>query len=292
MSRAASQERSVAIVGASGQLGRSLVEAFRQAAGWRTMPLTHAQIEIADPASVAAALDPAPSFIINTAYWADESADQALRVNALGPRVLAEFCAAHDSTLIQISTDYVFDGETDRPYTESDCPNPRSVYGASKLAGEQLVRASRARHLIVRISSLYGAGGSRAKGGSSFVSDMLDMQASGKTIRVVTDQVHSPTYAGDAAITILALVEAGITGLVHVSNTGWCTKFAFAQRIFELTRRLAHLVPIRIADLPGNRHWPRFTALDHAGLRAAGVPPPRPWEEGLRDHLAREGLLV
>ena len=292
MERAASRKRTVSVVGATGQLGRVLVETFRQRKGWQVTPFSHSDVEIAEPASIARALDPAPDFLINTAYWADESPAMALRVNALGPRLLAEFCAEHGTTLVHVSTDYVFDGETERPYRETDCPNPLSVYGASKLAGEQFVRSSRARHLIVRVSSLYGSGGSRAKRGSSFVSDMLDMQAAGKPIRVVTDQIHSPTYAGDAAAAIESLIDREVTGLVHLSNSGRCTKYEFAERIFTLTGRRADLTPIRIADLPRDRHWPRFTALDHVALRAAGLPPLRPWEEGLRAHLSREGLLA
>jgi dTDP-4-dehydrorhamnose reductase len=287
-----SQERSVAVVGGTGQLGRALVETLGHRPGWNVRPLSHEQIEIAEPESIARALAPPPAFLINTAYWPGEQSEMALRVNALGPRLLAEFCAAHSTTLVHVSTDYVFDGETDRPYRETDCPNPLSVYGASKLAGEQLIRASGARHLIVRISSLYGAGGSRAKQRSSFVSDMLHMQAFGKTIRVVTDQIHSPTYAVDAAATIGELLDRELTGLVHVSNAGRCSKFEFAQRIFELTGRTADLVPIRLSDLPRDRHWPRFTALAHDALHAAGLASPRPWEDGLRAHLAREGILA
>jgi dTDP-4-dehydrorhamnose reductase len=284
--------RNVAVIGATGQLGRALVDQFAARPGWTVRGLTHQDIEISEPQSITAALSPAPSFLINTAYWADEQPVPALRVNALGPRLLAEFCASAGTTLVQMSTDYVFDGETEQPYRETDCPYPRSVYGATKLAGEHFVQATTARSLIVRVSSLYGAGGSRAKRGTSFVSDMLDMQAAGKTIRVVTDQVHSPTYAPDAAAAIAELLERDVTGIVHLSNRGQCTKFEFAQRIFELTRRTADLVPIRVADLPATRHWSRFTALAHERLAAAGVAEPRTWEDGLREHLRREGVLA
>jgi len=292
VNRPPSRPRRVAVVGATGQLGQALTETLRALPGWHVQPLSHEDVEIADPESIARALDPAPTFLINTAYWAGEEPATALRVNALGPRLLSQFCAAHGTLLLQISTDYVFDGETDRPYRETDCPNPLSVYGASKLAGEHLVRAGAARYLIVRLSSIYGAGGSRAKGGTSFVSDMLDMQAAGRTIRVSTDQIHSPTYAMDAAATIAQLLERGVTGLVHLSNAGRCTKFEFAQRIFQLAGRTAELVPVQSSDLPPNRHWPRFTALAHAALHAAGLPSPRLWDDGLRAHLAQEGLLA
>lgn len=283
--------RTVAVVGATGQLGRALVDTLSASGIWQVTPLSHADIEIADPESVAQVLTPAPAFLINTAYWATEDLSTALRVNAMGARVLAEHCARSGASLVHISTDYVFSGETSAPYKETDCPDPRSVYGISKLTGEQLIRATGARSLIVRVSSLYGPGGSRAKRGTTFVSDMLDMQAAGRTIRVVQDQVHSPTFTYDAAEAIMALMERRATGIAHVSNEGRCTKFAFAERIFTLAGVRADLVPISIADLPVDRHWPRFTALAHERLRELDIAVPRPWEEGLRDHLSRIGAL-
>ena len=287
---APARHRTLAIIGANGQLGQALTEVFSRPDGWRIVPLTHADIEITEAESIARALDPAPDFLINTAYWADEDPVMALRVNALGARRLAEFCATHGTFLAHMSTDYVFDGETDRSYRETDRPNPRSVYGISKLAGEHMVAAALPRHLIVRISSLYGAGGSRAKKGTSFVSDMLDMHRQGKTIRVVTDQFHSPTYAQDAAAALVELLGREVTGTVHLSNSGVCSKFDFAQRVFDRAGLRADLVPITRAELPQNRHWPRYTALAHDALHAAGIPLPRPWEEGLAAHLRREGI--
>jgi dTDP-4-dehydrorhamnose reductase len=277
--------QTVTIITANSQLGRALVEAFGSREDWRVRALTHAEVDITDEGSVARALDPAPDVVINTAFTFIEEPAAALRVNALGPSLLAGFCAAHNARLVQISTDYVFDGETDRPYRETDCPRPRSVYGISKLAGEDLVRARGPRHLIVRVSSLYGAGGSRAKGGTNFVTDMLAMQRAGKNIRVVVDQIHSPTYAPDAAGTILDLLDRDLTGTFHVSNAGHCSKFDFAAKIFQLAGVEADLVPIRLADLPPGPARPRYSALAHEALRAAGVPEPRPWEEGLAAYL-------
>lgn len=278
----------MAIAGATGQLGRALTEEFSGRPEWQLRLYSHDELEITERESIAHALgslDCAPEFLINTAFWPDEDPVMGLRTNALGPRLLAEWCAAAGTTLVHISTDYVFDGEADRPYRESDCPNPRSVYGTTKLAGEQLIRASRARHLILRISSLYGPGGSRAKRNTSFVSDMLNMHAAGKQVRVVTDQYHSPTYAPDAALCIRTLLERDVDGTFHISNTGSCSKYEYAQRIFQLAGVTADLVPITIADLPQDRHWPRYTVLAHDALERVGVPLPRPWEEGLHAYL-------
>jgi dTDP-4-dehydrorhamnose reductase len=280
------KKRPVAILTANSQLGRALVHAFQHRASWQVRPLLHQDLEITDAASVARAFEDPPSVFINTAYWANEEAAPALRVNALGPRFLAERCAATGALLVQISTDYVFSGDADRPYTEGDPCAPRSVYGISKLAGELLVRAAAPEHLIVRVSSLYGAGGSRAKGGTNFVTDMLGMQRAGRPIRVVTDQFHSPTYAPDAAETIAQLIEKEARGTFHVSNTGSCSKFKFAQRIFHLAGVHPDLIPITLADLPPLPPRPRYTVLAHDGLQRAGVPALRPWEEGLAEYVA------
>ena len=279
----------VAVLTANSQLGRALVHAFEQRPSWQVLPLLHEDLEITDPVSIDRALQDPPSIFINTAYWANEEVEPAFRVNALGPRLLAERCAAAGTLLVHISTDYVFSGETDHPYTETDPCEPRSVYGISKLAGEQLVRAAAPDHLIVRVSSLYGAGGSRAKGGTNFVTDMLAMHRAGKPIRVVADQIHSPTYAPDAAETIALLLEAGVRGTVHVSNTGSCSKLEFARRIFELAGVQPDLTPITLADLPPLPPRPRYTVLAHEALGRAGVPAPRPWEAGLADYVASLG---
>lgn len=285
-------QRNVAIVTGNSQLGVALVPALGGQVGWQVRSLVHAEIEITDRESIARALDPAPDVLINTTHWhgaRQEDPEMALRVNTLGPRLLAEFCAQHGTLLTHFSTDYVFDGEASEPYRETDRTEPRSVYGISKAAGEQLVRASAPRHLIVRVSSLYGIGGSRAKGGTNFVSTMLDLARQGKPLRVVADQIHAPTYAPDAAATVLALLEADVTGTVHVTNSGSCSWYELAAKTFELAGVRADLTPSRLADQPGPPR-PRYSVLGHYALGAAGIPSPRPWEDGLQDYLTQASL--
>ncbi|MGH2351072.1 MAG: dTDP-4-dehydrorhamnose reductase [Chloroflexota bacterium] len=283
-------ERTVAVVGATGQLGRALVVAFEAQPGWRVRALGHDQIEIADRESVARALRPAPDVVVNTTLgdWSrqDDTA-LSLQVNALGPRLLAEHCAAHGAVLVHVSTDYVFDGEANEPYRESDHTAPRSVYGITKVAGEQLVRAALPQHLILRVAGLYGPGGSRAKGGKNFVTTMLDAARSGNPVRVVAEQITSTTYAPDAARTTVALVEAGVMGTVHVTNRGGCSWCEFAATVFELAGLRPELVPIRLADLPPGPYRPRYTVLAHEALRGAGIPSPRPWPDALREYLVQ-----
>jgi dTDP-4-dehydrorhamnose reductase len=281
------EAKTIAIQGVGGQIGRALLATFQDRPGWRAVPLHQADLEITDAAAVDAFFAAgAPDVFVNTAYFAAEEAEPALRVNALGPQLLAHQCARHGSVLVQISTDYVFSGETDRPYREDDCAEPRSIYGISKLTGELLVRAAAPDHLIVRVSSLYGLGGSRAKGGTNFVSDMLAMHKTGKTPRVVTDQIHSPTYAPDAAQAIAALLEKNVRGTVHVSNAGMCSKFDFAVAAFKLAGLDGRIDPITLADLPPRPPRPCNTALATERLVNEGIGALRPWEEGLRDYVS------
>jgi dTDP-4-dehydrorhamnose reductase len=278
-------ERTVAVIGANGQLGTALAGAFGRQRGWRVLPLVHQQIEITDGGSIARALEPAPDVVVNTAFWPGEEPEPALRVNALGPRLLAEHCAARGAWLVHVSTDYVFDGSASRPYRETDRTEPRSVYGISKVAGEQLVRSCLARHLIVRVSGLYGPVPSRAKGHRHFVSTVLEKASRGETITVPADQVFSPTYAPDAAATIVRLLEVEASGTFHVTNTGACSWYEFAQAILELAGRPADLRPIHLADLPPVPPRPRYSVLAHDALHAAGIPSPRPWREALREYI-------
>jgi dTDP-4-dehydrorhamnose reductase len=276
-------------VGATGLLGRALVAGFSDRPGWTVHPLGHDRIEIADRESIARALDPVPDVVVNATLpdWSrQEDADLFLRVNALGPRLLAERCAGAGAILVQVSTDFVFDGEGGVPYGEADRPEPRSVYGISKLAGEQLVRSALpGRHLIVRVAYLFGPGGSRAKRGAHLVSTLLDLGRRGGPVRLVTDQRFSPTYAPDAAATVRRLLEAGVAGTVHVTNRGECSPYELGRYVYEVVGLGPELVPVRLADLPPGPYRPRYTVLAHEALRRAGIEPPRPWPAAVREYL-------
>ncbi len=281
----------LAVIGATGQFGRAMVEAARSS-GWDVLPLGHDAIEVADATSVALALADPYDVVVNATVWhgpAQEDPVMALRVNALGAKVVAEHAARHGATCVTVSTDYVFDGDATRPYDESAVPSPRSVYGISKATGEALVRATTPDHLIVRVASLFDIGGSRAKGGTSFVGTMLAQARAGRPLRVVADQFHSPSYAPDAAATTMDLLRLGARGIVHVTNAGWCSWFEMAVAIVEEAGLTADLTPTRLADLPaGGPPRPRYSVLGHGGLRRLGLASPRPWRDAVRDYLARE----
>lgn len=188
------------IIGGNGQLGTDLARAGKEL-NLDVESLAHTDIEITDPASVEKALSGLkPEAILNAAAShgasQDTAADQEafLRVNGLGALNLARFCRRHGTLLVHYSTDYVFgrDRTRDRPYAEEDPPCPVNVYGASKLAGEHLVRAFCPKHYVIRIASVYGSTGCRAKGNSNFVKMVLNKARKGENLRVVNDQFMSP----------------------------------------------------------------------------------------------------
>jgi dTDP-4-dehydrorhamnose reductase len=213
------------VAGAAGQLGRELVARLGDEAAWSG---DRAEIDVTDGAAVLALLERTrPDVVFNATAWnrvdaAETEPAAAFAVNAAAPHFLARAAVRVGATLVHFSTDYVFDGEASRPYTEDDAPRPLGAYGASKLAGERLVAAASPDHVIVRTSGLLGRGGSEQKGGS-FVDRIVARARAGETLRVVADQVFSPTCAADLAQAAIALVRARARGLVHVANAGSCT---------------------------------------------------------------------
>ena len=283
----------VVVIGAPGQVGSDLMQAM---AGWSPVGLGHADVEVADAEAVRTRLDALrPDVVINCAAFhrvdeCERRPEEAFRINALGARHVAQACTRLQALAVYISTDYVFDGEGGRPYVETDLPRPLNIYGASKLAGEHLVGAATARHLIVRIASVFGAAGARGKGGN-FVETMITKARAGDAIRVVDDITMSPTYAADAAGTIGRLIADGRTGIVHAANAGACTWFEFAQAIFELTGINANLTPQRSSDLPAAAPRPRYSTLTSGRLPGWGQDPPH-WRDALRRYLVAKGHPV
>lgn len=280
----------VAVIGATGQLGSDLVRAMED---WAPVGLSHADIEVTDGPGVLERLRIlAPDVVINCAAFhrVDECEvrpEEAFGVNALGARNVALTCARLGALAVYISTDYVFDGELERPYVEDDPPRPINVYGASKLAGEYLVAAAAPRHLIVRVSSLFGVAGASGKGGN-FVETVIRKARAGEAIRVVDDIVMSPTYTTDAAALVRALITGGHTGVVHAANDGACSWYAFARAIFGLLGWEVDLQPQRSADLPQAAPRPTHSALASLRMPSLGVAP-APWRDALHRYLVAKG---
>jgi len=284
----------VAVLGSQGQLGSDLVRAL---AGEQVSALTRADFDVCDGARAAEVLARLrPEVVINTTAYhrVDEiegNAELAFRVNAVAVEGLARWCAAHDATLVHFSTDYVFRGDEPRPRRETDLAEPISVYGASKLAGEHLVRLAAPRHFVVRTCGLYGRRGNPAAGmgGSSFVELMLRLAREGKSLRVVSDQVMTPTSTADLAAAVSALLRTGRYGLYHVTNTGSCSWYEFAATLFELAGVQADLSPTTAREYGARAARPAYSVLAHDALRAAGVADLPHWKDALARYLGVRG---
>lgn len=273
----------VLITGAHGQLGRALA---RRAKGHTVLALGRRELDVADLAARDAIAAASPDVVINAAAMTnvdgcENDPDGAYRINALGARNVALGAAAAGADLVQVSTDYVFDGTKTEPYWEFDAPAPTSVYGASKLAGEVLVRAVHARAYIVRSAWLYGLGG------SNFVTRILRLADERPQLDVVNTEVGSPTFCDDLAEGILALVQTGAYGTYHLANEGACSRFEFAQAILEEAGRADY--PIRPADhFPRRARPPAYAPLRNFAAAELGVRLP-PWRDALRRYFERMG---
>jgi dTDP-4-dehydrorhamnose reductase len=236
-----------------------------------------------------------PELVINAAaYTAVDKAESEPEItkatNAIAPGILAKEAQKMGVPLIHISTDYVFDGSQSRPYLDTDTTNPLGVYGQSKLAGEQAIRENCNLHIILRTAWVYGVGG---KG--NFVKTMLKLGAEREEIRVVADQVGSPTWTGDLASAIAQLLpqlNPEITGTYHYTNSGVASWYDFAVAIFEEAKPLGfplkvqRIIPITTADYPTPARRPAYSVL-YCGKIAAvlGTHPPH-WRQALRQMLA------
>jgi len=275
----------ILLTGGAGQLGRELLDTAA-AQGHDVRSTTHAECDITNPTQVCAVLDDAaPDVLINCAAWtkvdaAEAEGESAFLTNAIGPRVLAGACAARDILLTHISTDYVFDGSATSPIDEWQRPNPRCVYGASKLAGEHEVRALARRHLVIRTPWLYG------REGPNFVFTMLRAAATRPELRVVSDQVGSPTWTGHLAPVVLRAIARDVPGTLHLTNSGVVSWHGFAEAIVAAAGRSTAVIPITTAEYPTAAPRPAYSVLDNRAWRLLGEDPLPDWREGLTSYLA------
>jgi len=286
----------VAVIGSTGQLGHDLVEILRAANRFEVVALDHSQIECADAASVRRVLLPLRArAVINCAAFVrvddcESLAREAFAVNALGALNVARAAAESGAKCVYLSTDYVFDGAKDSPYVESDATAPINVYGASKLAGEHLVRQAAPDWLIVRVASLFGKTGARGKGGN-FIETILANARKGEPLKVVDDILISPTYTRDASRAIAQLISAGVTGIMHAANSGACTWYEFAKTALDLCQLAAPIAAVSSSQFPTPTRRPRNSAL--ASLRLSqefNITMP-PWRDALRAYLIEKGYL-
>jgi dTDP-4-dehydrorhamnose reductase len=242
-----------------------------------------AEFDLTDPAATSRFVrDSGPRVIINCAAYtavdlAESNSDTAYRVNRDGARNLAQAAVEQGAALLHLSTDYVFDGTKDGPYLEDDPPHPRSVYGASKLAGEEAVREVLPRHWIVRTAWLYGLHG------KSFPRTVLGVAAEGKPLRVVDDQRGCPTYTVHLAQTLAAIITGPHYGTYHAVNSGTCTWYDLARAAVQEAGFAVEVTPVTTAEFARPAPRPANSVLDTGKLAAVyGIHLP-PWQVGLAE---------
>jgi dTDP-4-dehydrorhamnose reductase len=283
------------IVGAEGMLGHDACTAAARA-GHDPLGVDLPELDITDASAVLAFLqDHTPDAVLNCAAWTDVDGaethrEQAYAVNGEGAGNLARAAAARRIPLLHISTDYVFDGTApldgegrERAYVESDPTGPRSVYGQSKLAGEQQVLAASPRHAVVRTAWLYGVHG------RNFVDTMLRLASERDAVQVVDDQIGSPTWSGHLAPAVVGLLEREVRGLVHHTGTGAVSWNGFAREIFRQAERPCRVEAVSSEQMARPAPRPAWSML--ASERDDIVPMPD-WREGLAGYLAaRAGMI-
>jgi dTDP-4-dehydrorhamnose reductase len=290
---------SLLIPGGNGQLGRELATRAPvvRAPGSAELDVTNAGavVEAVKTLAASAADEGHSPVVINaSAYTAVDAAEtdaaRAFAVNADGPRLLAAACAAANVPLIHMSTDYVFTGDTDRPYETDDPVRPRTVYGTTKAAGEDAVLGSGARAWVVRTAWVYGAYG------PNFVKTMARLAGQRDTLSVVDDQRGCPTWTGDLATGLLALAEQVASGdgpssrILHCTGAGETTWFDFAQAIFaELGLDPDRVKPCATEEFPRPAPRPAYSVLSDRAWLEAGLPAMRPWREALTVAFAQHG---
>ena len=256
----------ILLIGSQGQVGSELIQPL--AALGELINPNRQDLDLSDSASVSQVIEHIhPDVIVNAAAYtavdkAETEKELAFAINAIAPKIMAESAAKLGARLLHISTDYVFDGKKNTPYTEDDPTNPLGSYGQSKLAGETHIRQSCDRHIILRTAWVYGVYG---KG--NFVKTMLGLGKERKTISVVYDQIGSPTWAKDIADAILLLLKTDNIGTYHFTNSGLASWFDFAVAIFEEARSMGfsltveEVLPIPTAAYPTPAQRPAYSVL-------------------------------
>ncbi len=273
----------VMVIGARGMLGTDLIQVF---AGMAPFGLDLPEFNMTDRKQcLDRALGFAPEVIIDAAAltnvdYCETHEEEALLVNGQGTGNLAEAANKAGALLVYYSTDYVFDGRKNGGYLEDDPTNPVSIYGKSKLSGEEFVRSLCPKHLILRTSWLFGCHG------KNFIRTIVGLARQGQQLRVVNDQQGSPTYSLDLAERTLTMLEAGCHGTYHVTNRGSCTWYELARRSLEWASVPgASIEPVSTVEFPRPAPRPACSVLVNARMESEGFEPMRSWEEAARAYV-------
>lgn len=286
MQKTSEQIKTAVITGAGGLLGRCMTEQLSQS-GWRVVALNHAELDITDDNQVQRVFEQErPQLVVNCAATTnvdrcETEIDWAFAVNERGARYLARACRELGAQFVHVSTDYVFDGEKAGFYTQEDPAKPLSIYGKSKLAGEQAVGEALPSAFIIRTSWVFGVGG------KNFGSRIFDYAKAGAKLKGVEDQTSIATYAPDLAARIEAITRLGRPGLYQVTNSGAMTWLEFTRQALDLAgMHDITIEPCTRADLRQPALRPRNSAMRCLLSEALGLKPLRPWHEALKDFVA------
>uniref|UniRef100_UPI0040490EBF dTDP-4-dehydrorhamnose reductase n=1 Tax=Flavobacterium sp. TaxID=239 RepID=UPI0040490EBF len=280
----ANKKLKILITGANGQLGLCLKDASREYPNHNFYFKTSKELDITNKKEIQALFAELNfDYCINCAAYtavdkAEDDKENAFLVNAEGVKFLAKACKSSETILIHISTDFVFDGTKDSPYTESDIPNPINVYGASKLKGEENVRNILENYFIIRTSWVY------SEYGSNFVKTMMRLGREREHLSVVNDQIGSPTYAGDLATTILKIIDVKSKkyGIYHFSNEGNISWYDFAKEIFNENEIKINLSAIKTEAYPTPAKRPLYSVLDKSKINIAFNLKITPWQKSYK----------
>jgi dTDP-4-dehydrorhamnose reductase len=281
----------ILVLGSRGQLGYDMT-AMAQAAGYEVSGLDIPEIDITDAEKISQTIFSCnPRIIINCcAYTAVDACEtherEAFAVNSNGIANIAEAARKIGARVVHFSTDYIYDGLKNSPYVETDAPNPKSVYGKSKLAGDTRLEQTLPDHIILKVSWLYGLQGKHFIG--KIKDRALQIKGSGQALKVVTDEIGTPTYTVDVCKQTLKLLDTSHRGSFHCTNEGFCSRFEFAREILDAYSIDAALVPCTSKDfvLPAPR--PAYGVLENARLKELGINIMRDWKVAFREYVQED----
>ncbi|MCB2298265.1 dTDP-4-dehydrorhamnose reductase [Clostridium tagluense] len=274
----------ILITGANGQLGQELANQYKDIKGIDLILAGKSDLDITNLHSVYSFVNQKkPDVIINCAAFTavdtcESQIDMAYKINAIGPKNLAIAANEIGAEIVQVSTDYVFDGNTDKSLTEFDLVNPQTVYGKTKLEGEILVKSHNPKHYIVRTAWLYGEG-------NNFVRTMINLSKTNTTIKVVNDQKGTPTSTVDLARVIIKLIEDKNYGLFHCTCKGECTWYEFTKEIFRLKGISTEVLPCTTDEFKRPAKRPKYSVLRNYMMELTCGDITRTWEEAISEYL-------
>lgn len=278
----------VLLIGARGQLGVDL--AAELSGEYEIVPVTQEIMPVEDAARVRTCVaENNPRIIVNCSAFhrvddCETQVEQAFRINVYGLRNLALAARECGALLVSFSTDYVFDGARRTPYVEDDSPTPKSIYGVSKAAGEIMLRALYDRYFMIRTCGLYGYAGSREKK-TNFVESMIGWARQGKPLRIVCDQVCTPTPTLEVARAVRNLLAREDYGLYHLTCAGECSWYEFATAIFEMMDLHPAVSPVPSSEFPTPAKRPGYSVLDNRRYRSLGFQDLPHWRDALRSYI-------